>query len=214
LSKWALKEAAFNQRTWLFSAALVLSACSGTTLKQTGVDSENAYRDRMENIVSIDTWYLAGKISLDDGDQGGSGKLQWRVSAANSSIDFHGAMGRGAWHLDISPDRAVLREAGGDEHSAPGVDSLIQQQMGWPVPVVALKWWVRGLVAPGPVEAMQLDDQGLLTSLIQSGWQVEFERYSSASGIPMPKRLNARQDNYRVKLAISDWQMDTGTSSE
>jgi len=37
---------------------------------------------------------------------------------------------------------------------------------------------------------------------------VDFNRYDSVAGVVLPKRLNATRDNYRVKLAISRWQMD------
>ena len=161
----------------------------------------------MAKIGTVDEWRLLGRISLDDGDQGGSGKLQWEVAADRSTIDFHGAMGRGAWHLEISPESAVLREANGNEYSAPGVDNLIQQQMGWPVPVDALKWWVRGLAAPGSIEHRLLDDQGLLLGLGQFGWQIDFNRYKSDTGVAMPTRLDARRENYRVKLAVSRWHI-------
>lgn len=162
----------------------------------------------MESIGSVEQWRLLGRISLDDGDQGGSGKLQWDVTASLSTIDFHGAMGRGAWHLEIGRDSAILKEASGNEYRAPGVDQLIQQQMGWPVPVDALKWWVRGLAAPGSIQEKQLDDRGLLIGLAQFDWQIDFNRYSSDSGVAMPTRLDARRENYRVKLAISHWQIE------
>lgn len=187
--------------------ALVLNGCTGATVRKAGVGNEPAFQDRMASIGSIDEWRLAGKISLDDGDQGGSGKLQWRVNADDSTIDFHGAMGRGAWHLEISPEGAVLKEASGKVYQAAGADALILQQMGWPVPVEALQWWVRGLVAPGPVKHKQLDEQGLLISLSQFGWQIEFSRYRSVSGLSLPARLNAKRETYRVKLAVSRWQM-------
>jgi len=161
----------------------------------------------MDTLGSIDEWQLRGKISLDDGDQGGSGKLQWIVSPDNSTIDFHGAMGRGAWHLDISSGGAVLTQAGGNVYQAAGVDALVRQQMGWPVPVEALKWWVRGLAAPGPVKDKQLDAQGLLISLTQFGWKINFSRYSATGGVAMPARLDAKRESYRVKLAISRWQV-------
>ena len=161
-------------------------------------------------LTQIPEWGLVGKISLDDGDRGGSGRLQWDVRTGSSELDFHGAMGRGAWHLQISPDGAVLKEANGAEQSAAGVNALIQDRMGWPIPVEALQWWVRGLAAPGIVEDEQIDQRGLLTSLHQLGWRVEFNRYDSKAGVALPVRLDARRDNYRVKLVIGRWQLDTG----
>ena len=118
-------------------------------------------------------------------------------------------MGRGAWHLEIGPNGAVLTEANGSEQTAPGVNALIQDRMGWPIPVDALQWWVRGLAAPGAIEDEQFDVDGLLINLRQFDWNVKFGRYKSQDGIELPIRLNATRENYRVKLAVSRWRMST-----
>lgn len=186
---------------------LALNACTGVSVKGPVPDNETAYQQRAEKLGVIGSWKLAGKISLDDGDHGGSGRLQWDVKPDRSEFDFHGAMGRGAWHLQIGPEVAVLKEANGVERTAPDVDSLIQAKLGWQVPIDALHWWVRGLAAPGASENLELDPDGLLLSLDQFGWKVSFSRYGSASGIDLPKRLSATRDNYRVKLAVSRWQL-------
>ena len=186
---------------------MLLSGCKTVPVTEPGIDAQAAYKNRAENIVSVSNWNLVGRISLDDGEEGGSGRLKWVVKADHSTIDFHGAMGRGAWHLDIEPEGAALRLADGSEYFADGVDALVQQQIGWPIPVNALQWWVRGLAAPGTIDAQQLDAEGLLTSLAQFGWQIDFNRYASDAGVAMPVRLDARQNDYRVKLAIGRWHL-------
>ena len=115
-----------------------------------------------------------------------------------------------SWHLQIGPEAATLKEANGVEQTAPDVNGLIQDNLGWQVPMDALHWWVRGLAAPGAHEELELDARGLLTSINQFGWRVSFSRYDSTTGIELPKKLNATRDNYRVKLAISRWQMGSG----
>lgn len=191
----------------LFLLFLFLNACTGVAVKQTGPANQQAYQQRAQKLIGWSEWGLSGKISLDDGDQGGSGKLQWRVEPGKSELDFHAALGRGAWHLQIVPGHAVLTQANGDRQSASSVNALIQEEMGWPIPVEALQWWVRGLIAPGAVADQQIDSAGLLVSLQQFGWSVEFARYDTGGGVAMPKRLNATMENYRVKLAIGRWQM-------
>ena len=189
---------------------IALNACTGTQLKEPVPGASTAYQHRAENIASFHEWSFVGKLSLDDGEQGGSGRLQWEVTPGKSNLDFHGAMGRGAWHLQITPEGAILKEADGSEHTAAGVNELIQDRMGWPIPVDALQWWVRGLAAPGAIEAEVFDQDGLLLSLEQFGWSVDFNRYDSVAGVAMPVRLDAGQGGYRVKLAIGRWQMNTG----
>ena len=187
---------------------MILNACSGVAVKEPVQGNEMAYQSRAEKLGEIGEWNLVGRISLDDGDEGGSGRLHWDVKTGLSELDFYGAMGRGAWHLKIGPEVAVLKEANGEERTAPDVNGLLQGKLGWSVPMDALHWWVRGLAAPGASEDMQLDPDGLLTSLDQFGWSVSFSRYDAKTGIELPKRLKATRDNYRVKLAISRWHIN------
>ena len=184
-----------------------LNAC--TTVQPKGQERVDraAFQKRADQLNAMAAWGLAGKISLDDGDQGGSGKLQWDVKPGHSELDFHGALGRGAWHLQVGPGGALLQLADGSEQRAPNVSELIQDQIGWPIPLGALQWWVRGLAAPGAVENETLGPEGLLVSLRQFGWSVDFDRYAAFDGMQMPVRLDAKRDNYRVKLAISRWRM-------
>lgn len=190
----------------------LLNACTGVTVKESDSGNKEAYKNRAEKLTAISEWGFVGKISLDDGEQGGSGKLRWDVELDHSELDFHGAMGRGAWNLTIDPGKAVLKEANGVEQAAADVNEVVRDRIGWHLPVDALQWWVRGLAAPGVIEHEQFDPDGLLVSLHQFGWNVEFSRYDSRSTVALPIRLNATRDNYRVKLAISKWH--TGANRE
>jgi outer membrane lipoprotein LolB len=202
-----LKRPLLGKFFWLLSILLFLNACTGVSIKDTGPANRQAYQQRVGKLNAIQEWGLLAKISLDDGDQGGSGKLQWRVEPGGSELDFHGALGRGAWHLQIEPGHAVLTEANGDIQSASSVNALLQDRMGWPIPVEALQWWVRGLAAPGEVEDQQIDSEGVLISMRQFGWNVEYSRYDNSAVVAMPKRLNATMNDYRVKLAVSRWNL-------
>jgi len=199
-----------QKRYWLFFLLLTLNACTGVAVKDPSLVDKAFYQDRTDKLTAIVEWGLTGKISLDDGDQGGSGKLQWDVGPGQSELDFHGAMGRGAWHLRMGPEGAQLKMADGTEQTATDVNDLIREHVGWPVPLDALQWWARGLAAPGMIDNEQFGPGGLLVSLRQFGWNVDFNRYDSAGDIELPVRLKATRNNYRVKLAISSWRMDAG----
>ena len=191
---------------WLI-AALLLNACTGVTIKEPGLPGGQVYQQRADRIAAIDQWGLVGRLSLDDGEDGGSGRLSWEARPVGSDLDFHGAMGRGAWQLQVREDSAILKEADGGMQEAPDVNELMRNRIGWSVPVEALAWWVRGLKAPGETGSQQLDADGRLLSLQQNGWTVEFNRYRLIDDIELPVRLEAQKDNYRVKLAVGRWRL-------
>ena len=202
-----------QKRYWLLFLILSLNACTGVVVKDPDLVDKTTYQDRTDKLAAVVEWGLTGKLSLDDGDQGGSGRLQWDVGPDQSEMGFHGAMGRGAWHLKMGPEGAQLKLADGTEQTAADVNDLIREHVGWPVPLGALQWWARGLAAPGMIDNEQFGPEGLLVSLRQFGWNVDFNRYDSVGDIELPVRLKATRNNYRVKLAISRWRMDTSHDS-
>lgn len=205
-----MNRSVFARPAILLALLVALNACTGVAVKLPEDEQQAANRERAEQLATMVEWGFVGKISLDDGDQGGSGRLQWDVQQGVSVLDFHAAMGRGAWHLDFGPQGATLKEADGTVRTATAVNTLIRDRMGWPIPVDALQWWVRGLAAPAAIEGQELDTKGQLIQLQQFGWSVVFTRYKTDTGIAMPVRLKATRDNYRVKLAISRWHLGAG----
>lgn len=193
-------------------AAIVLVACSAVP----PLDSEQRiraplYEQRVARLSGVDAWALEGRLAVSDDADGGSGQLNWRQDGGGSRMDFHGALGRGAWRLLADESGAELEFADGTLHRARSIDSLVRRQVGWAVPVEALAWWVRGLAAPGRVQRRLLDEEGRLSELLQDGWDIEFARYGPVSGLggglTMPMRMTARQADRTVKLAIRRWEL-------
>jgi outer membrane lipoprotein LolB len=189
-------------------AATLLAGC--TAMRP--MDSQQAawqplYEQRASRLGPLESWALQGRLAVSDSADGGSGDLSWRQRPDSSRLDFHGALGRGAWRLQAGEAGAEIEFADGRSYRAASIDELVRGQVGWQVPVAALAWWVRGLAAPGEVERSVLDENGVLTLLQQDGWSVEYGRYSTVGGELMPLKLTARQQDRTVKLAIRKWEL-------
>lgn len=163
------------------------------------------YEARAAALRSLERWSLDGKLAVSDGEDGGTGRLEWRHEPGLSELDFRGALGRGAWQLDIQPGYAVLHLANGESRAARDVSALVREHVGWEVPVDALGWWVRGLAAPGRLARKDLDEAGRMTRLSQRGWDVEYDRYEEFGGLALPTRLEARNGKRRVKFIMRQW---------
>ena len=165
------------------------------------------YDQRAARLSQVEDWSLEGRLAVSDDADGGSGSLRWRQQPDGSRMDFHGALGRGAWRLRSNSDGAELEFADGRRYRADNIDALVRGQVGWPVPVEKLAWWVRGLAAPGPYVERLLDEEGRLSRLDQDGWSIEFGRYDVVDGESLPLRMTARQLDRTVKLAIRKWDL-------
>lgn len=189
-------------------AAGILSACGSVQ----PLDAEQAargplYEQRLARLGPLDTWALEGRLAVSDDQDGGSGLLNWQQSQGESQLNFHGALGRGAWRLQADAGGAELEFADGRIFRADSIDALVKGQIGWHVPVDKLSWWIRGLVAPGQPGQRILDEEGRLSRLKQHGWTIEYGRYAAVDGEAMPSKMTARQADRTVKLAVRKWDL-------
>jgi outer membrane lipoprotein LolB len=196
---------------FLLIFALLITACSSVpTADIDQAERVLLYEARSGALAGAERWALKGRLAVNDGEDGGSGHLNWQKHGQTSSLNFHGALGRGAWQLNADENGAVLKWADGEVHRADSVGELVEQQLGWTIPVNALAWWVRGLTAPGDWDLRQLDEHGNLEKLSQLGWNIEYSRYRDAGSVSMPVKLTARRQSYTVKVAIQDWDLEAG----
>lgn len=191
----------------LLAAILLLPACSTVqTTDSTDPVRLEQYETRVGAITKLEAWTLRGRLAVSDENDGGSGTLRWQEDPGGSRMDFHGAMGRGAWRLVASSGQAELKLADGKHYTASTVGELVHDQLGWEIPVENLSWWVRGVAAPGSADRRTLGEHGTLSFLSQGGWDIEFGRYRDVNGLSLPLKLTARQGGKSVKLAIREWE--------
>jgi len=191
----------------VISAAILLPGCAGHAPTVTAARQQAEFKQREAELSGWESWGFTGRLSVDDGQDGGSGRLDWRAGASGSLLSFRGALGQGAWQLELGHEGATLRLSDGSVATEPSVQALLDREVGWRIPVDALRWWVMGLSAPKPATRPRLEllGDGRLASLEQLGWRVEYQKYQTVESVPMPTRLEASNGAYRVKLAISRW---------
>ncbi|MEM1411071.1 MAG: lipoprotein insertase outer membrane protein LolB [Pseudomonadota bacterium] len=187
---------------------LLLAGCATRPADRPATAPETAYEARELRLAQWTEWQLTGRLGLSQGDEGGSGRLDWSQQSDSADLRFRGTLGQGAWHLYAATDGARLELADGQVREADQVEQLVNEATGWSVPVTALGWWVRGVAWPSGTAPTQLDlnDDGTPSRLDQAGWEVRYTRYGQGPGdLVLPTRLEAVRDGLVVKLAISRW---------
>lgn len=190
-------------------ASAAMAACQATVPRP--VDFETAWpqlAERADRVTRYAAWRLSGRLAIDGGEEGGSGRLDWAQDGERGEMAFRGALGRGAWQMEYGPAGARLETASGTVEHGASVNEIAARHLGWSVPVNALEWWVRGLPAQGQVPTgVALDAEGLPVTFMQHGWRVSFSRYQIVDGLALPGRLDAEGPDGRVRLVVSDWRL-------
>lgn len=180
---------------------LLLAACATREQRPAGawLEEREAWFD------AHPVWSISGRVGLHDGRRGGSLGFTWRAEGDEHRIQLRSSAGGKQWRLHFSPGGAVLRGSDVGRLTGARPDPLVEEAIGWPIPVRALSWWIRGLLPPEGGEVRFAGD-GTLAGVADASWTLEYSRFDQVQGRLLPTRLKARSDRYTVRIAIADWE--------
>lgn len=179
--------------------ATLLSACAGTGIR--AGDSP----DRGER------WQLSGKIGLRAPQLAESAYINWRQCGDRSTVRISGPLGQTVARIDGQVESLTLHFEGREPMITRDPESLMQQQLGWSLPIRALRYWVRAQAAPGGDAAFS-GPESQPTALSQQEWRIEYLAYhqSDAAVLPAKLRLIGTQ-HLQATLLINEWSLGDAT---
>lgn len=198
----------FARHLIVFSLIALLAGCAGLGPRESFQGQGNAaqWNQHKQQLSHLDGWQISGKVGIRAPKDSGSGTLFWLQRQDYYDIRLSGPLGRGAARLTGRPGQVALEVANQGRYEAPDPETLLQDQLGWKLPVSHLVWWVRGLPAPDSKSRLTLDGDSRLANLDQDGWQVEYLSYSEQNGFWLPERIKLHGRDLDVTLVIKDWQ--------
>lgn len=194
------------KRGLVLIAALLLGACAGgpRPLPEAGDRTRQA-------LERLESWHLEGRIAVRHDGQGGQGLLYWdQADASDFTLRLLDALGRQQLIIRGRAGRVMLQTRDGARQEADSTEALMQQTLGWSVPLSPLRWWIRGLPAPrdagGEILQAEPGSSGIpYTMLRQDGWEIRYLRHQWVDGLPLPALLELRHDTLRLRLVIEAW---------
>ncbi|MDZ7790171.1 MAG: lipoprotein insertase outer membrane protein LolB [Xanthomonadales bacterium] len=193
--------AGFPRTALLLVVCLLLAACATREPRPAGawLEEREAWFDAHPD------WNISGRVGLHDGERGGSLGFTWRSEGDEQLIHLRTSAGGQQWRLRFSPARAVLEGNEVGRLTGDNPDPLVEEAIGWPIPVYALSWWIRGLVPPGGGD-LRFADDGTLAGVRGPVWTLDYQHFKSYEGRLLPTRMEARSGDYRVRILIADWR--------
>lgn len=185
---------------------LLLSACTTAPERPQPTDPELAWLTHRQQLQGLENWNLAGRLAIQNENEGWHLSLSWQQQQESYTINLIAPLGQGAMRLQGTPHRVVLQSDDGETVSAEDPDQLLYLQLGWKVPVAALRYWVLGMPAPGD-STHTIDEYGRLSTLQQAGWNIEFHDYVvREGGVELPRKLFVSNHHAEVRLVIGEWK--------
>jgi len=180
---------------------LLLVACQHP--KQ--IKPDNTQRNLFELDKQVD-WSFTGKMSFSDGNEGGSGRVNWRSLNDLVTADLKAPLAQGSWSLSESQTGGKISSSKSEDKFGPSMGLLISQEVGWQVPWQQLKRWIT--VRPlniNKAEVIDLNKQKMVIK--ENGWVIEYSRFEELENKSLPHKIIARKAPYSIKLFIKSWKL-------
>ncbi|HEC15283.1 MAG TPA: outer membrane lipoprotein LolB [Sedimenticola sp.] len=154
-----------------------------------------------------ENWLLDGRIGLQLPDRSWQAAIHWNQHGEDFEISLRGPFGQGLGRVQKQGKDVVLTDGEGRtlRRSASELDHLVTEQLGVPVPIGSLRYWVLGRPRPGRSWRLLDSSQGRRQGFSQVGWDIRFDNWSSFDGRMLPARLTMRRDAVRLRLVLHEW---------
>jgi outer membrane lipoprotein LolB len=197
-----------NSAPWV-GAVLTLAALAGCrTLPPAAPATTAPWPERRPQLQSLAHFQLKGRVALSASGSGFNANLRWSQEQARSQIALEGPLGVGGMQIIANGTDLDVVMPHGERISNQAARAELTARLGFDVPIERLRYWVLGVPDPAQPAEEAVDASGQrLTSLVQDGWHIDYDEYTSASGQTLPARLTLQREAVRVRLLVEDWRL-------
>lgn len=161
--------------------------------------------ERSSRLSLLESWTTSGSVGISYRGKTDIGTFVWRQSGLNYDFRTYGPLNAVSIRIEGRPGRATLWKNANSSRSASSPEALMRQEMGWFLPLSNLRFWSRGLAAPGVVGQKRYDEFGHLTLLQQQGWTINYQRYQAVADKDLPRNVVMTHGDLRVKIIFKRW---------
>ncbi|MCX7122478.1 MAG: lipoprotein insertase outer membrane protein LolB [Gammaproteobacteria bacterium] len=130
-----------------------------------------------------------------------SGHFIWeQAGSADFSLELYGPLGLGATTLIQQNGLVTLETDQGKKYTATSPEALLQNTLGWSMPIHGMLYWLLGIPVPTVPFSAQYNAVKQISDLTQSGWQIH---YQGGVGAIYPERIVMQRQSIRLIVLIS-----------
>ena len=192
-------------------AISAINGCSTVPSKSSVLQAPHLTVDADYINNTNNAWELKGKLSYQDGTKAAIVNIDWQYMADNSlTIRVFNALGGDLVKITKqntkNGDATTIRIRGKDYVDPEDIATLVDEEVGYYVPLEQLEFWVKGQGWPGSEFAPYYSSSSeagdlAIISLLQDGWQINYSKFEQG----LARRITATRNPYVITLVISSW---------
>lgn len=186
-----------------------LSACSSIGSKATQAQIQTSLTRFHSDVLQL-TGRITVRYMQNEKEQIITGGFEWQHDGANVSVNLISPLGQTLARIEKTAQGASLQRSDYPLQTASELDSLLQTNLGWSLPVTGMRDWLQGFVTMpnGTLQAVPTQNNALAEA---DGWQLRYVVWNYDDAPPRPKRIDLRRDTaelgeINIKILIDQWK--------
>lgn len=175
-----------------FAAAAVVALAGCASLKPQGPSTSNAATE----MTAQTSRSYQGRFAVQYNDQNGQqrnayGNFSWQETGDTVTLQLRNPLGQTMAIVTSSPASATLELPNRPPLTADNVSTLMQNALGFTLPVEGLRYWLQPSPAPTSRAKTEKDPEQptRLKQIMQDGWTIDYVAYADAPATGV-KRVN------------------------
>lgn len=200
----------------LAAALLAIAGCSQFGSGTGDPRAELLWSSRQQAAAEFDSWDMRARAALRIKGEAYQINFSWERAAEGFNMLLEAPFGQGVFSITASGDGFYrLRLPDGQTFVNRSPEALLEQVVGWSLPLGGLEYWIRGMPQPGADYSRRIDGQGRTRSIGQDRWEISYLDYFDAQAQPqLPRRIRLTRGELILKLVIERWQAPSDEPAE
>ncbi|MFZ6769167.1 lipoprotein insertase outer membrane protein LolB [Undibacterium sp. Di26W] len=170
--------------------------------QQTALGAARVYQQQIQISGRITVLYQQA-----DKPQSMPGNFEWEQDQDGIRITLLSSLGQTLARITQTAQGARLEQNGKETRQAADLDLLLQDTLGWSLPVAGLRDWLQGFVAKDGKTAMpvQAEDQTIDTQ----GWKLRYATWHEQPSFPKRidlQRYSSQAGDISIRIVIDQWK--------
>ena len=190
----------------LAAGAVLLAGCEALR-ELPSFEGDTTWEAHAHALSRFQSWTMLGTLAVRSGNDASRVTMRWRQTRGSYVLRFMGPLGAGVLEVRGSSEEVEARFPDGRRVRAASAEALLEEEIGWSVPLQGLSRWIVGAPAPdGSAPTIELDDHGRLARLEQSGWTMVYERYGGLDDLALPERIRLSNETVEATVVVRRWK--------
>lgn len=166
---------------------------------------------RQQALLDFDIWDVHARAAIKLKGQAYNIGIRWQRKEDYSMILLQAPFGQGVFRIESSAGGTYrLRLPDGRVSANRTAEALLEEMIGWSLPVSGLEYWIRGIPRPDSAYTHRLDQEGRARSINQDQWDIAYldylDYFVGQEAPQLPRRIKLVSETVTLKLVVERWR--------